>query len=130
ASGDAPTCAVPASLLKDDESLTSVAPSTRQNFSASSDSTRLHWGQRFIVNVRQTSVCRLRYSLPSVSDKLKFVGHSYSGRFSRLTISLNRGSARSGSQYRSAFMRNNSQSCASKALRSSSKALSRSPRAA
>src|ERR1043166_1333566 len=31
-----PSCAVPASLPIDDESITSVAPSTRQNFSASS----------------------------------------------------------------------------------------------
>src|SRR5262249_30027509 len=59
-----PSCAVPASLFNGDDASTSVVPSTRQNFSASSVSTRLHCGQRFIVNVRQTSVCRLRYSLP------------------------------------------------------------------
>src|SRR5262245_11095460 len=35
-----PNCSVPASLLIDDESLNSVAPSTRQYFSASSVSTR------------------------------------------------------------------------------------------
>ena len=40
--------AVPASLPIGEKSLTSVAPSTRQTFSASSVSTRLHWGQRFI----------------------------------------------------------------------------------
>src|SRR5262245_46901976 len=46
---DDPSWTVPASLSIDDESLTSVAPSTRQNFSASSISTRWHWGQRFIL---------------------------------------------------------------------------------
>src|ERR1051326_4593375 len=40
---------VPASSLTELDSLTSVAPSTRQNFSVSSLSTRLHWGQRFIL---------------------------------------------------------------------------------
>src|SRR5207253_2685717 len=43
-----PSCAVSPSAVKGNESLTSVAPSTRQNFSASSLSTRLHVGQRFI----------------------------------------------------------------------------------
>src|SRR6266567_3415261 len=42
-----PNFAVPASPIEP-ESIISVAPSTRQNFSASSVSTRLHWGQRFI----------------------------------------------------------------------------------
>jgi hypothetical protein len=41
---DEPSRTVPASPSIDDESLMSVAPSTRQNFSASSVSTRLHWG--------------------------------------------------------------------------------------
>ena len=44
----APNCAVPASLSSDG-SLTRVTPSTRQNFSASSVSPRLHWGQRFMI---------------------------------------------------------------------------------
>jgi len=44
-----PSFAVPASLLSDDESLTRRVPSTRQNTRASSFSTRLHSGQRFIV---------------------------------------------------------------------------------
>ncbi len=44
----APSLAVPASLLNDVESLTSAVPSARQKTSASSVSTRLHWGQRFI----------------------------------------------------------------------------------
>ena len=43
-----PSRVVPASLPGDDDSLTRVAPSARQNFSASSISTRLHWGHRFI----------------------------------------------------------------------------------
>src|SRR6266545_4870692 len=43
-----PSFAVPASLLNDAESLTSAVPSARQKTSASSVSTRLHWGQRFI----------------------------------------------------------------------------------
>src|SRR5688572_14254586 len=54
--GAEPSRAVPASLPIADESLTKVAPSTRQNFSASSVSTRLHWGQRFIV-YGQLSAC-------------------------------------------------------------------------
>ena len=40
---------VPTSLSIADESLISLVPSTRQNFSASSVSTRLHWGQRFTI---------------------------------------------------------------------------------
>src|SRR5688572_5707172 len=51
-------------------------------------------------------------------------------RFIRFSISLNRGSSRNGIKYRSAFIRNNSQSRASKPLLSSTKALSLSPRAA
>src|SRR5258705_8814255 len=43
-----PSLAVPTSPLSWDESLTSVMPSTRQKASASSVSTRLQWGQRFI----------------------------------------------------------------------------------
>src|SRR6266571_6259116 len=43
-----PSFAVPASLLSVDESLIKAVPSARQNTSASSVSTRLHWGQRFI----------------------------------------------------------------------------------
>src|SRR5262249_15006154 len=39
----------PASSPRLDDSLTSVVPSTRQYFSASSVSTRLHVGQRFIL---------------------------------------------------------------------------------
>src|SRR5688500_17881487 len=54
--GAEPRRAVPASLPIADESLTKVAPSTRQNFSASTVSTRLHWGQRFIV-YGQLSAC-------------------------------------------------------------------------
>src|SRR5438552_18093396 len=48
---DVASFAVPASLLSDAESLTSAAPSARQNTSASSVSIRLHWGQRFIFGV-------------------------------------------------------------------------------
>ena len=47
--GAEPSFAVPASPLIEPESLTSVAPSARQNFSASSVSTRLHRGRRFIM---------------------------------------------------------------------------------
>src|SRR5258705_4869747 len=43
---DEPSRTVPASLSIDDESLISTVPSARQNFSASSLSTRLHCGQR------------------------------------------------------------------------------------
>ena len=43
-----PSLAVPASRSGGEESLTSAVPSARQNASASSVSTRLHWGQRFI----------------------------------------------------------------------------------
>src|SRR5258706_10824768 len=46
--GPAPNFAVPASLLNEKESLISAVPSARQKTSVSSDSTRLHWGQRFI----------------------------------------------------------------------------------
>src|SRR6185369_12114718 len=42
--------AVPASLSLTSESLTNDVPSTRQNTSASSISTRWHWGQRFMAN--------------------------------------------------------------------------------
>src|SRR4051812_22315035 len=44
-----PSRTVPASLAIDDESLISAVPSARQNFSVSSVSTRLHRGQRFIL---------------------------------------------------------------------------------
>src|SRR5262245_25818821 len=54
------SCAVPASLPNDDESLVRVAPSTRQNFSASSFSTRLQLGQRFILQCCDLS--QLSYS--------------------------------------------------------------------
>src|SRR5438309_3539933 len=46
-----PSFAVPASLPSDDESLTRRVPSARQNTSASSLSTRLHCGQRFIIKI-------------------------------------------------------------------------------
>src|SRR5437016_4213534 len=46
-----PNFAVLASPVIEPESLTSVAPSARQNLSASSVSMRLHWGQRFIVSL-------------------------------------------------------------------------------
>src|SRR5437588_12502350 len=49
APGVEPNLTVPASEL---ESLTKAVPSTRQNTSASSFSTRLHSGQRFILGVR------------------------------------------------------------------------------
>src|SRR5262245_48272621 len=52
ASGGEPSCAVPASLPIADESFTSVAPSTRQNFNASSLSRRWHVGQRFIFSAQ------------------------------------------------------------------------------
>src|SRR2546427_12838466 len=48
--GGPPNFAVPTSPLTESESLTKAAPSTRQNTSALSVSTRLHWGQRFILN--------------------------------------------------------------------------------
>ena len=47
--GAEPNFAVPASPLIEPESLTSAVPSARQNVSASSVSTRLHCGQRFIL---------------------------------------------------------------------------------
>src|SRR6266404_3127497 len=50
--GPAPNFAVPASLLNETESLIRAVPSARQKTSASSDSTRLHWGQRFILGMR------------------------------------------------------------------------------
>ncbi len=51
-----PSLAVPTSPLSWDESLTSVMPSTRQNASPSSVSTRLQWGQRFIVVAQAISL--------------------------------------------------------------------------
>src|SRR6266508_6074187 len=42
---------VPASPLIEPEALISAVPSARQKTSASSVSTRLHWGQRFIFGV-------------------------------------------------------------------------------
>jgi hypothetical protein len=42
-----PNFIVPASGLTAPESLIKAAPSTRQNASLPSVSTRLHWGQRF-----------------------------------------------------------------------------------
>src|SRR6266496_1022318 len=44
----APGRTVPASLLNGNDSLTSAVPSARQKTRASSVSTRLHWGHRFI----------------------------------------------------------------------------------
>src|SRR5512133_791275 len=52
-----PNFAVPASLLTEPESLISVVPSTRQNLSASSVSTRLHRGQRFILSSAHNFTC-------------------------------------------------------------------------
>src|SRR5437660_12336927 len=57
-----PNFAVPTSLLTEPESLTKAAPSTRQNTSALSVSTRLHWGQRFILNLQPSGPFRPRQS--------------------------------------------------------------------
>ena|SRR6266542_893740 len=46
--GPDPNLTVPASPLIEPESPISAVPSVRQKVSASSNSTRLHWGQRFI----------------------------------------------------------------------------------
>src|SRR5437764_13028158 len=51
-----PSFAVPASLPSDDESLTRRVPSTRQNTRASSLSTRLHCGQRFMFVTQAVSL--------------------------------------------------------------------------
>src|SRR5262245_1362902 len=45
------------SVLADEESLTRAVPSARQKASASSGSTRLHEGQRFIFLERGLSAC-------------------------------------------------------------------------
>jgi hypothetical protein len=55
-----PSRAVPASALSDEESVTSAVPSPRQNARASSVSTRLHWGQRFIFGVLRPDAALLR----------------------------------------------------------------------
>ena len=84
-----PSCAVPASLLKDDESLIKAVPSARQNFSASSGSTRLHCGQRFtlcstswslvfldgVVPTRNLTTCATPANLRDVPDSSS-AGHS------------------------------------------------------
>src|SRR5437660_132447 len=49
--GAEPNFAVPASVPTEPESLIKAVPSARQKASASSVSTRLHWGQRFIFGV-------------------------------------------------------------------------------
>src|SRR6266404_5013247 len=51
AAAEEPSRAVPASLPSDEESLTSAVPSARQKTSASSVSTRLQVGQRFMFGV-------------------------------------------------------------------------------
>src|SRR6266540_3785250 len=50
AAGAKPNFAVPAFALDDPESLTRAVPSARQKASASSFSTRLHAGQRFMIS--------------------------------------------------------------------------------
>src|SRR5256885_3173580 len=60
--GGLPNFAVPTSPLTESESLTKAAPSTRQNTSALSVSTRLHEGQRFILNLQPSSPFRPRQS--------------------------------------------------------------------
>src|SRR5687768_8915887 len=86
--GAEPSRAVPASLPIADESLTKVAPSTRQNFSASSVSTRLHWGQRFIV-YGQLSAC-------VYSDDRDQLGEIIKDRFSVPVDSIRRRVVRLG----------------------------------
>jgi hypothetical protein len=56
---------VPDSLFSDEESLTNTVPSVRQNASASSVSTRLQFGQRFIFKMVaiQSSRSALQYCL-------------------------------------------------------------------
>src|SRR5256885_1928656 len=56
--GGPPNFAVLTSPLTEPESLTKAAPSTRQNTSALSVSTRLHWGQRFILNLQPSGPFR------------------------------------------------------------------------
>src|SRR6266567_9486246 len=50
--GAEPNFIVPASALTGPESLIKAVPSVRQNTSASSVSTRLHAGQRFIIEIQ------------------------------------------------------------------------------
>src|ERR1043165_8539970 len=50
-----------------DESLINVAPSTRQNFSASSVSRRLHWGPIYRKNLLKEVTINLDYSSPDVN---------------------------------------------------------------
>src|SRR5437660_8143276 len=57
-----PNFAVASSPLTEPESVTKAAPSTRQNTSALSVSTRLHWGQRFILNLQPSGPFRPRQS--------------------------------------------------------------------
>src|SRR6266567_3274189 len=64
-----PSAAVPASLASGDESLTRAVPSARQKTSASSVSTRLHWGQRFMVLAQAVSV---RLSPPDANCQFTF----------------------------------------------------------
>src|ERR1700754_182013 len=68
--GPEPSLIVPASRSVLEVSVRGGVPSTRQKPSVSSDSSRLHWGQRFIL---------------------------YWGRFIRRSSSLNRGSLRNSS---------------------------------
>src|SRR6476646_2647245 len=64
------SCAVPSP--RPEESLTSVAPSTRQNFSASSVSTRLHWGQRFIKRLIHQFIVSLNQSANESMNQFQF----------------------------------------------------------
>src|SRR6266550_7715170 len=70
-----PNFAVPASPLNEPESLMSVVPSARQKASASSVSTRLHWGQRFIMKFQSPFRGGL---LPAIIFRIHRLGGSLS----------------------------------------------------
>src|SRR5437879_3967800 len=77
-----PSFAVPVSLLSDDGSLTRRVPSARQNTSASSVSTRLHAGHRFILRPQQSNPFRLRQSLSGFHSGRVLCRWEYSLRLS------------------------------------------------
>lgn len=61
--GPEPNFAFSVSPLNEPESLMSATPSVRQKASASSASTRLHWGQRFIWSLRVAVPFNLGFGL-------------------------------------------------------------------
>ena len=99
-----PNFAVATSTLTEPDSRTSGVPSLRQKVSASSVSTRLHWGQRF-----------MRYEFSPGNEMFQpccafATSLRYSGKPIRFTISLKRGSSRKLSINGSTLSRGKNQS--------------------